>query len=226
MIYVTVHPDSVARAVLSRVDVVAALGDAPAATIASFCVAVGEPTPPLPDHGTRAGQGAALAEPAGAAVYVEDTAGPDRPASPSQKIRRRGAAAGTQLLFPRTATGAQLARAEPHPLHADGRWCGRRNLVASPATRATIRSGCARQSKTTRWRPSCARSSWMAACRRARVESGRGSAIEKRYTVPARDPDPRIVLSGLPLPPSPVVGFFLRRDARLSDNQSDSDGVD
>ena len=226
MIYVTVHPDSVARAVLSRVDVVAALGDAPAATIASFCVAVGDAYPAAPRHGTRAGQGAALAEAARAAVCVEDSAGPDRPASPSQKIRRRGAAAGTQLLFPRTATGAQLARAEPHPLHADRRWCGRRNLVASPATRATIRSGCARQSKTTRWRPSCARSSWMAACRRARVESGRGS--RSRNTIPSRPGSlGRYRLEAVcRRRGSPLVGFFLRRDARLSDNQSDSVGVD
>jgi len=56
MIYVTVHPDSVARAVLSRVDVVAALGEAPAATIACFCAAVGTPTPPLPGMAPEPGK--------------------------------------------------------------------------------------------------------------------------------------------------------------------------
>jgi hypothetical protein len=48
MIYVTVHPDSLAPAVLSHVDIVAALGEAPAATIAGFCAAVGASIPPLP----------------------------------------------------------------------------------------------------------------------------------------------------------------------------------
>jgi phosphoglycolate phosphatase (TIGR01487 family) len=49
MIYVTVHPESVAPAVLSRVDVVAALGAAPDKAIRSFCKAVEASQPPLPE---------------------------------------------------------------------------------------------------------------------------------------------------------------------------------
>ena len=55
MVYVTVHPDHVAKSVLLPVDVVVALGDDPAGTIAGFCRTVDLPLPkvestPL-DHG-------------------------------------------------------------------------------------------------------------------------------------------------------------------------------
>ncbi|OQW32328.1 MAG: phosphoglycolate phosphatase [Nitrospira sp. SG-bin1] len=47
MVYVTVHPDHVARSVLDTVDVVMALGDDPAGTIAGFCETVGQPVPQM-----------------------------------------------------------------------------------------------------------------------------------------------------------------------------------
>jgi HAD superfamily hydrolase (TIGR01484 family) len=49
MIYVTVHPDSIAPVALNHVGVVAALGDKPGHAIASFCEAIGEDSPPLAD---------------------------------------------------------------------------------------------------------------------------------------------------------------------------------
>lgn len=45
MVYVTVHPDHVAKSVLHTVDVVMALGDDPAGAIAGFCGALGLPVP-------------------------------------------------------------------------------------------------------------------------------------------------------------------------------------
>ena len=58
MIYVTVHPDAIAPAVLGRVDVIAALGQEPAATITGFCRAIGEQAPPF--HAQSAVHGEAL----------------------------------------------------------------------------------------------------------------------------------------------------------------------
>jgi len=49
MIYVTVHPDSVAPVVLNHIDVVATLGEAPGEAISSYCKAVRAEAPPLPD---------------------------------------------------------------------------------------------------------------------------------------------------------------------------------
>ena len=47
-ILVTVHPDQLAPEVLSTVETVAAVGDAPARMIRKFCTALGVPPPPLP----------------------------------------------------------------------------------------------------------------------------------------------------------------------------------
>jgi hypothetical protein len=48
MVFVTVHPEHVARAVLSRVDLVLAVGQAPAETLAEFGRVIKERPPPLP----------------------------------------------------------------------------------------------------------------------------------------------------------------------------------
>lgn len=48
MVYVTVHPDQVAKSALSTVDVVAALGEDPADTISRFCEALGVTVPHMP----------------------------------------------------------------------------------------------------------------------------------------------------------------------------------
>ena len=56
-ILVTVHPDQLAPEVLSIIETVAAVGDAPARTIGQFCAALGIPPPPLPaDDRIEAGQ--------------------------------------------------------------------------------------------------------------------------------------------------------------------------
>lgn len=47
MVYVTVHPDHVAKSVLQTVDVIVALGDDPAGTISGFCGALGLAIPPV-----------------------------------------------------------------------------------------------------------------------------------------------------------------------------------
>lgn len=59
MLYVTVHPDSVAPAVLSGIDVVAALGDDPSDAVRRFATAVGEAAPPAPEHTVGPGRGLA-----------------------------------------------------------------------------------------------------------------------------------------------------------------------
>src|SRR5207244_2730887 len=45
MIFITVHPESVARAIVTAVDLILAVGEAPDRTIRAFCQAVGEDTP-------------------------------------------------------------------------------------------------------------------------------------------------------------------------------------
>lgn len=47
IVYVTVHPDQIAKQVLHMVDVVAALGDDPAGTIARFCRTLDVPVPQM-----------------------------------------------------------------------------------------------------------------------------------------------------------------------------------
>jgi hypothetical protein len=47
MLYITVHPESVARPILDGVDLVLAVGESPERTIAAYCQAVGDEPPPL-----------------------------------------------------------------------------------------------------------------------------------------------------------------------------------
>jgi hydroxymethylpyrimidine pyrophosphatase-like HAD family hydrolase/energy-coupling factor transporter ATP-binding protein EcfA2 len=58
MLYVTVHPDSVAHAVLSTVGVLVVMGEAPESTIRKFCKAAGAPAPSL--RKTKLAHGQAL----------------------------------------------------------------------------------------------------------------------------------------------------------------------
>jgi len=48
-ILVTVHPDQLAPEVLAMVEIIAAVGDAPASTVRQFCAGLGAPPPALPD---------------------------------------------------------------------------------------------------------------------------------------------------------------------------------
>jgi hypothetical protein len=47
VIMITVHPESVARALLDAVDIVLAVGEFPEKTIGDFCQAIDEPAPPM-----------------------------------------------------------------------------------------------------------------------------------------------------------------------------------
>jgi hypothetical protein len=48
MLLITVHPESVARAILDYVTLVLTIGEGPTATLRAFCEHVGEPTPHSP----------------------------------------------------------------------------------------------------------------------------------------------------------------------------------
>jgi hypothetical protein len=56
MLYVTVHPDSVAPAVLGEVDLIAVTGTAPESTLAKFCKAVDAEVPGIPTTKLEHGQ--------------------------------------------------------------------------------------------------------------------------------------------------------------------------
>jgi hydroxymethylpyrimidine pyrophosphatase-like HAD family hydrolase len=49
LILITVHPDKVSSAILSKVDLILVVGGAPDQTMRSFADALGEPAPPLPE---------------------------------------------------------------------------------------------------------------------------------------------------------------------------------
>ena len=149
-ILVTVHPDQLASEVLATVEIVAAVGDAPASTIRQFCAGLGEPPPPLPaDDRIEAGE-ALLWErssdrgPVRFEVVQPRTAAPP----PCPQVQRGRARRGSQLLFPRPRRRALPARSEPLPVPAD-RGRGRRSdLAVPPARRATTRPGSATRSRT------------------------------------------------------------------------------
>lgn len=56
MLYITVHPESVAQPILESVDLLLAVGEAPEKTIAAFCAAVGEEPPALEATTLESGQ--------------------------------------------------------------------------------------------------------------------------------------------------------------------------
>ncbi|WP_447598098.1 HAD-IIB family hydrolase [Nitrospira sp. Nam80] len=57
MIYVTVHPEQIERSVLKTIDTAIMLGEAPDRTMASFCTAIGEPCPAVPQQSLSPGEG-------------------------------------------------------------------------------------------------------------------------------------------------------------------------
>jgi hypothetical protein len=59
LMLITVHPDRVARVVLTSVDLIIAIGEAPGETLRMFSATLGEPTPPVATD--RLGPGAAIA---------------------------------------------------------------------------------------------------------------------------------------------------------------------
>jgi hydroxymethylpyrimidine pyrophosphatase-like HAD family hydrolase len=56
LMLITVHPDQVARVVLSSVDLIVAIGEAPAATLGTFAETLGEPAPPVAAEPLAAGE--------------------------------------------------------------------------------------------------------------------------------------------------------------------------
>jgi hydroxymethylpyrimidine pyrophosphatase-like HAD family hydrolase len=56
LMLITVHPDQVASVVLSSVDLIVAIGEAPAATLRTFAEALGEPVPPVAAEPLAAGE--------------------------------------------------------------------------------------------------------------------------------------------------------------------------
>jgi HAD superfamily hydrolase (TIGR01484 family) len=56
MLYITVHPESIAPAVLDSVDLLLAVGESPERTIANFCKASGETRPEVPPTKLEAGE--------------------------------------------------------------------------------------------------------------------------------------------------------------------------
>jgi HAD superfamily hydrolase (TIGR01484 family) len=67
---ITVHPNQVSPAVLSRIDVVLAVGQGPAETIGQFCEAVGQAPPRLPAGDLPAGEVVMWARDAGDPIRV------------------------------------------------------------------------------------------------------------------------------------------------------------
>lgn len=55
-LFITVHPDHVARAVLTSVDLILAIGSTPRETIQSFAEALGEPAPAVPSNSLDPGE--------------------------------------------------------------------------------------------------------------------------------------------------------------------------
>jgi HAD superfamily hydrolase (TIGR01484 family) len=56
LMLITVHPDQVARVVRSSVDLIVAIGEAPAATLRTFAETLGEPVPPVAAEPLAAGE--------------------------------------------------------------------------------------------------------------------------------------------------------------------------
>nr|ALS89229.1 L_ocin_972_ABC: putative bacteriocin export ABC transporter, lactococcin 972 [uncultured bacterium] len=169
MIYVTVHPDSVAPAVLKTVNLVAALGAAPASAIEKFCAGAGLPVPSLPSIELEPGQ-AVVPSSASRGRRWSGRAGARSRLSCSISRRARASAA---------ATGANTRRASCRPSAVSSfaaptrnSICARRTWSSSIRSRtgsttapgcttctgAIIPNGCARASRTIRspirWRQS------------------------------------------------------------------------
>jgi len=90
MIYVTVHPDSIAPSVLDRVDIIAALGQEPAATITGFCRAVGEAAPSFPARSIAHGEALLWLRPSSEPPFVLKI----RPGAGERRRHRRKYAEG------------------------------------------------------------------------------------------------------------------------------------
>jgi haloacid dehalogenase-like hydrolase/Helicase HerA, central domain len=75
-IFVTVHPDAMSPDALATVGTVLAIGDAAADVVATFCGAIGEPVPALPDERPRKEQALVWSRHAGLPARLVEVEGP------------------------------------------------------------------------------------------------------------------------------------------------------
>jgi HAD superfamily hydrolase (TIGR01484 family) len=136
MLFITVHPESVAPPVLGAVGVLIAVGERPERTVASFCRAAGEPAPKVGPTTLAAGEALVWRRGAGAAArvrtepphterrrhsrkYAEGNLGPDRSfyfRGPEEKLNLK---AQNLALFLQTAEGVDDATWQYHLRRGD-----------------------------------------------------------------------------------------------------------
>lgn len=185
---ITVHPESVAPAVIERVDVLLAIGEHPAKTVKDFCKTVGKKPPRVPDAGRLPSGDAILWRPGSDAAVLVHTVPPkserkrhsrkysEGNLGPARSFYFRGPEGTLNLrahnlvLFLQMAEGVDDETWEFHRKQGDySGWL--RDQVKDPALAeevAGIEEDASRDPKATR-----------AAVR---------AAIEKRYTLPADKP--------------------------------------
>ena len=131
-IFVTVHPEHVARAALESVGFVVAVGVDPAATLCSFCCVVGEDPPEMRAGHIDRGLAYFWERRERRLRRVHDQ--PDAPASSASHAQIRGGRAGRgpQLLLPRARWRPEPPGAESAIVSSDRGWCRRPHLAASP----------------------------------------------------------------------------------------------
>jgi hydroxymethylpyrimidine pyrophosphatase-like HAD family hydrolase len=190
-LFITVHPGSVAPAVLDTVDVLLAVGDRPADTVRAFCEAAGVPVPALPDTDRlpagdavvwRRGESAATlvhSEPPKSErkrhsrKYAEGNLGPDRSfyfRGPAGKLNLK---AQNLVLFLQLADGVDDVTWEFHRQQGDySRWF--REHVKDPELADEVAG--------------IETSGLPAAEGRAAVRA----AVERRYTLPADGPSGKV----------------------------------
>ncbi len=183
MLYITVHPDSLARAVLESVDLLLAVGKGPEKTVEGFCKAAGREVPHLAPVELATGETLA---------WRPARTKRRRASAPS---RRAASASGTRGSTPRAASGRNAASSSAAPKGSSTSrrrtlscsckwptaWTTRRGCTICGNT--TIPDGFGRKSATTSWRPTRRRSKRSRTRRRAAAgrRSGRRSRSAIRF---------------------------------------------
>ena len=140
LMLITVHPDHVAPAVLSLIDTIVTVGEAPEQAIETFSAALersrdaGEPLEARPPASRR---GADLVEIEWRVAFPAAARPTARRAAPTPaQVRRGHPGRGQELLFPRPSGQAQPACPEPRVVQPDRGRGGRRDLaLPSPSRR-------------------------------------------------------------------------------------------
>ena len=187
MILITVHPESVAKALLNSVDLVLAVGAVAGADDRGLLR--GRRRTPRPSRSdARSSRGEVLA----VVAAIGGTAGPGPVHSASiaaapafAQVRRGQPGAGAELPLPRPRGQAQPPRPEPEPVSPDRRRRRRRDLDASPPPGRLFgmvppaNQGC---------RPRRRSGTGRAAAGRYAPQDSRAAireAVERRYTLPS-----------------------------------------